>query len=154
MKNEERIRKYGVKAYERYLQQKRECHKEHRAEDNARIEKWKEANPDKVKVHEHERNRKGGKYYEQQCKYQLTGLRHERGLIRKKHQNRYASYKQIIAAESQIHHEWVPGTADYTGVALVEADQHVHGYIDVIQLLEGEITLFTEKEITANLYPV
>ena len=30
---------------------------------------------------------------------------------------------------------------------VVEKDQHIHGFIDVIQILEGEITLFTEEEI-------
>jgi hypothetical protein len=56
-------------------------------------------------------------------------------------------YKNIIAPGSQLHHNWIPGTADYTGLALVEADQHMRGFIEVIQILEGKITLFTEKEI-------
>lgn len=39
------------------------------------------------------------------------------------------------------------GTAKYTDVALVESNPHQYGYIDVIQILEGKITLLTEKEI-------
>ena len=35
----------------------------------------------------------------------------------------------------------------YRGLALVEADQHTHGFIDVIKILDGEITIFTEAEL-------
>jgi hypothetical protein len=38
-------------------------------------------------------------------------------------------------------------TANYDGVALVEAEQHMSGFLDVIQILAGTITLYTEEEI-------
>ena len=63
------------------------------------------------------------------------------------HGNLWRKYKNIIAPESQIHHEWIPGTANYRGVALVEADQHMHGIVDVIEILEGKITLLTEDKV-------
>ena len=68
-------------------------------------------------------------------------------LIRNKHWRRWISYKRIIAPDSQIHHEWISEMADFRGVALVETDQHAHGFVDVIQILEGQITLLTEAEI-------
>ena len=121
MNKEEHIEKYGEEAYKTRLKQ---------------TETW-------IKTH----NRKGGANYPKLMLYHMTGLQYARRLIRNKHGLRWKPFKQIIAPESQIHHEWIPGTADYTGVALVETDQHIHGFIDVIQILEGEITLFTEAEI-------
>ena len=132
MKKEEFIRAYGKEAWEKMLQQTQE---------------WNRNHPEKVKARDNERSRKGGKYYEQTRKHQSEGIPHARHLVRKKHGNRYRPYKNIIAPESQIHHEWLPETANYRGVALVEKDQHRHGFIDVIQILDGEITLLTEEAI-------
>ena len=132
MNKEEFIKRRGEAAYEKMLQQ--------------RIE-WGAANPDKVSATAHEQGHKGGKYYEKNLEYQHTGLRGERNNVRKKHGHKYRPFKQIIAPNSQIHHEWVPETAKYRGVALVEKDQHMHGFVDVIKILEGKITLLTEKEI-------
>ena len=64
-------------------------------------------------------------------------------MIRSKHSRRWRKFKTLIAPGSELHHEWIPETAEYRGVALVEADQHRRGIIDVIQILEGEITLFS-----------
>ena len=162
MDKEERIKKYGTEAYEKKLQQDREWHRTHREEEkerrqewdeqrreehNATSREWSERNPKKVKAKAREQSRKGGKYYEQKRKYFSIGIPHERELVRMRHGRRYRSYKQIIAPDSQIHHEWIPETANYTGVALVEKDQHQHGFIDVIQILEGKITVLTEAEL-------
>ena len=135
MKKEERIKRYGEAAYEKKLQQNQD---------------WASDHPEETKANQHENGRKGGKYYEQHQKYKITGLQGERNRIRNRHRHHYHPYKQIIAPESQIHHQWLPETANFTGVALVEADQHMHGYIDVIQILEGEITLLSEAEIRNN----
>ena len=59
----------------------------------------------------------------------------------------WRQYKRIIAPGSQLHHQWIPKTSDYTGLALVEVNPHKYGIINVIEILDGEITLFTEKEI-------
>lgn len=166
MKKEECIRRYGEETYRKRLQQRREWYRTHANEEAERSREWVRNHPERAKeikqiwasnhpeevIANHikfnpEIGRKGGKYYEQKCKYNLTGLQHERGLVRKKHEYKWSPYKQIIAPCSQCHHQWVPGMAEYTGLALVEKDQHMHGYIDVIQILEGEITLFTEEEI-------
>ena len=116
---------------------------------------WRKINPDKVKAQNAKKNPeiscKGGKYYEKHLEYRRTGLQKERNRIRIKHRLLYYPFKQIIAPSSQLHHQWAPNTADYSGVALVEADQHMHGFIDVIQILEGEITLFTEAEIRGGM---
>ena len=36
---------------------------------------------------------------------------------------------------------------EYRSTALVEADQHMHGIVDVIEILEGKIRFLTEEEI-------
>ena len=132
MKKEERIEKYGEEAYKKLEQQSWDWGKNHPKER-------REAN--------HESNRKGGKYYEKKLKYFSTGLPRERNIVRQRHGHLYRPYKKIIAPDSQVHHEWIPETANYRGVALVEKEQHQYGYINVIQILEGGITLLTEEEI-------
>ena len=94
---------------------------------------------------------KGGRYYNHHLEYNRTGLRGERNRVRDKHAALYRLFKQIIAPESQIHHEWIPGTADYRGVALVEKDKHLHGIIDPIVILDGKITLLTEAEVRGGV---
>ena len=132
MNTEEYIKRYGIDAFEKMRQQGRD---------------WYKAHPEEVKALGREIGRKGGKYYEQHRQHQMTGIPHEKEVVRCKHKNKWTPYKRIIAPDSQMHHEWIPNTADYRGVALVEKNQHQHGYIDVIQILEGEITLLTEEEI-------
>jgi hypothetical protein len=124
----------------------------HREEDNAKTMEWRKNHPDKVKANGQEASRKGGKYYEQHHKHQSTGIPHEKLLVRRKHQRIWTPYKKTIAPGSVLHHEWLPETANFRGVALVEKEQHQHGYIDVIQVLEGEITLLTEAEIKRERY--
>lgn len=146
MKKEEYILKYGQAAYKKRLEQSQTWRTNNPEQVKIELQEWRGANPEKVKATHHE-NLKGGKYYKKMRLYEMTGLRHARSLIRRKHQKKWTPFKQIIAPESQIHHEWIPETANFRGVALVEADQHMHGFIDVIQILEGEITLLTEAEI-------
>lgn len=138
MKKEEHIKKYGVEAYKKKLQQTLDWRREHLEE------------PEKAIANRHEWSHKGGKYYKHYREHQSTGIPGERNLIRNKHRSRYRKYKQIIAPESQIHHEWVGNTAKYRGMALVEREQHQYGFVDVIQILEGKITLFTEDDIKAS----
>ena len=147
MKKAEYIGRYGEAAYEKMVQQSCDWYAQHSEEMKARVREWREVNPNKVKASHQEQCRKGGKRYEKMLKHQHTGIQGERNKIRNSHGRKYRPFKQIIAPESQIHHEWMPGTAKYRGVALVETDQHMHGYIDVIKILDGKITLLTEKEI-------
>ena len=121
---------------------------EHLEEAHRRAVEWKRNNPEKVKKHDREISRKGGRYYEQAKRRGANGIPNEKKKIRSAHGTKYFKYKQIIAPDSHLHHNWRnDGTAGYDGVALVEADQHMHGFIDVIEVLEGKITLFSEKEI-------
>ena len=139
MNKEERIARYGVDEYIRRL-----------AQNNA----WNKAHPTQVvaasAASHAERERKGGTRYAKYLKNEKMGLRGERNCIRAKHRGKWRRVKRIIAPGSQIHHEWIPGTAKYRGVALVEADQHMDGGIDVIHILEGNITLLTEDEIRSQ----
>lgn len=134
MKKEETIRRYGVAAYEKH---------------KARVAKWEKDNPEKVAATKAEQNRKGGKHYDKTRLHQMTGLPHLKVLVRGSHSRIYGKYKRIIdpTGLTHLHHQWIPNTPDYTGVALVEKNQHQHGYIDVIKILEGEITLMTEESI-------
>lgn len=145
------IEKHGEAAYEKILQQSRVWLAQHREEHNTTQKKWCDANPKKVKANNQEHGRKGGKYYKKALEYQHTGLSGKRNRIRWNHGHKYHSFKKIIAPESRIHHEWIPGTAEYTGVALVETDQHMYGFVDVIKILDGKITLLTEKEVKGVL---
>ena len=147
MDKEEIIRRRGVVAYKKKLQYNSDYGIHHREEGNIRKNEWRGRNPAKVATLNREINRKGGKYYEAKLKYNITGVQGERAQIRTKHAKYYRPFKRIIASASQLHHEWIPETASYMGLALVEKDQHMHGYIDVIQILEGEITLLSEEEI-------
>jgi hypothetical protein len=132
MKKEEYIARYGEAAWEKMLEQRRAWYNAHREE---------------VIANHQEEHRKGGIYYEKHLEYQQTGLPGERNRIRRKHQKQYHPLKMIIAPDSQLHHQWKPESAEYTGVALVEATPHQYGIIDVIQILDGEITLLAEEEV-------
>lgn len=162
MKKSEIIAKYGEEAYEKILARNRAYYKAHKERESARVKKYRENHLEEVKANkkkyskEHseqviarnqEIGRKDGKYYDKHLAYNQTGLQGDRNKIRIKHGRQYKPYKDIIAPDSQLHHEWIPRTADYRGVALVEADQHMHGFVDVIEILDGKITLLTEKEV-------
>lgn len=174
---EEFIARYGEVAYERKLEQRRAYYKAHREEGyaaNKRYKekhreeinvaakkyrekhkeevkvadkKYKEAHSEKVIVNNQEHGRKGGKHYDQALVYKRTGLQGARNKVRSKHAREYKPYKDIIAPDSQIHHEWLPDSSEYTGVALVEANPHRYGIIDVIIILDGKITILTEEEV-------
>ena len=132
MKKEEAIKRFGEEGYEKLLGYGKE---------------WKRTHPALVQANARKRNRKGSKQYEKRKHYDMNGLPHARKLVRMNHGISWRQFKQIIAPNSALHHEWIPGTAKYRGLALVEKDRHQHGYINVIQILEGNITLFTEAEI-------
>ena len=131
---EERIALYGEEKYEEHLGQ---------------IRQWKREHPEQVKAANAEYNRKNGKQYDKKIEYDKQELRRKRNIIRACDRKRYRKYKNIIAPDSQIHHEWLPSSAEHRGIALVEADMHMHGFIDVIQVLEGEITLLGEPSLAA-----
>jgi hypothetical protein len=177
MKKEEIIRQYGEAAYERKLERDRARYKAHpeeakardkkyreehpemvkvrkkkyreahKEENNARDKKYREEHPEKVKASNNEQNRKGSRRYDKKLEYNKKGIPGDKHKIRTKHANQYKPYKDIIAPDSQLHHEWIPKTSDYRGVALVEKEAHMHGFVDVIEILDGKITLLTEEEI-------
>lgn len=129
------IARYGAAAYAKIV---------------AQGKKWNEEHPDKVNVQNREHCRKGGKGYDRHLEYMRIGIPGEKHIIRENHAQKWRKYKNIIAPGSQIHHEWIPGTADYRGVALVEKDRHMYGTVDVIEILKGKITLLREEEIRGN----
>ena len=151
MNKEEFIERRGDVAYEKHLEGYRVWRIANLEKARASTRDWRATNPERVKINQHKQSHKGGKGYEKMLENQRTGIQGEKGIIRATHGNLYRPFKQIIAPESQIHHEWILGTANYRGVALVEKDQHIHGFVDVIQILDGEITLLSEKEIAEQV---
>lgn len=148
MKKEECIAKYGLKEYKRRLEVGRVYRKTHKEQVYKWFKEWYKNNPAAIKRRDQEKYRKGGKYYKHHLEYHTTGIPGEKHRIRGIHAQKWRKYKNIIAPSSQVHHQWLnDGTAGYTGVALVEANQHRYGIIEVIEIIDGEITLFTEKEL-------
>ena len=146
MNKEERIKRYGEAAYEKMLKQSRDWQVANPKKQKERLRLWKAANPDKVVTANHEASRKGGKFYEHTLIYNSTGLQGKRNIIRNMHRRLYHVTKEATP-NSVFHHEWIPGTTKYRGVALVEKEAHQKRIIKVIKVLEGKITIFTEKEI-------
>lgn len=136
MKKEDTISRYGIQTYKKRLA-------------GSRI--WREANREIVKtlytVSNRECYTKGGKYYNSVQAYKATKIPNLKNNIRRKHGRLYLSFKRIIAPESQLHHQWRSGSAEYDGVALVEKEQHQFGFVNVIIILEGKITLMSEHAI-------
>ena len=147
MKKEDFIKRRGQAAYDKQLQQGRDWKAWHHEESNVQSRMWAVNNSERGKANDREKCRKGGKNYAHTLEYHKTGLQGEKNKIRSRHAHHYYRYKRLIAPASQIHHEWIPGTADFRGIALVEANQHMHGFVDVIKILNGKITLLTEKEV-------
>ena len=152
MNKEERIARYGIGAYKKLEAQSKVWRKDHFEEVAAYNKAWAEAHPEEraatYAASHAEQCRRGGKNYAKKLEWDRTGIQGEKNCIRDKHGRMWRRFKNIIAPGSQIHHEWLnDGTPNYRGVALVEADQHMSGDIDVIQILQGDITLFTEAEI-------
>ena len=156
------IKKHGDAAYAKRLERRREWGRKlpggekQRSQDRRDADPeqareydraWCERNPDKIIEKGRKVSRKGGAYYEKKKIYKQTGISGERERVRMRDSYRWRQYKRIIAPESQLHHQWISETADYTGLALVEANQHRYGIINIIEILDGRITLFTEKEI-------
>lgn len=131
MKKEKIIRCFGQQSYDKRLAAARE---------------WKTDHPKVVRENSYQSNRKGGKYYRRHLRYQHSGLQGARNRIRAMHARRWGEYKKFVAPKSQIHHAWRLNSTDFDGVALVEANAHRHGFIDVIQILEGKILLLTEEK--------
>lgn len=145
------IKKYGKEAYAKQQEQTREWHRLHPLRVLEIVKEWADTHPAEVIARNKNRFRKDGEHYKKWTHYNMNGLRHLKNLIRGQHNRYWGMYKKIIAPDSQIHHEWIQGTADYRGVALVEKNQHIMGYIDVIQILEGKITLLSEAEIRRDI---
>jgi hypothetical protein len=138
------IARWGKEKYVALLAQHRAHYYKVTKEHCERSRKWWKANPVKVRAYHKATNSKAGKFYKKTQLLKSTGIQGERHKIRVRHAHRWRKYKNIIAPESQIHHMWRDGTSEYYGVALVEKDQHMHGIINVILILEGEIAFNRE----------
>ena len=111
------------------------------------VKKYQLTHPERVAENHRASSHKGGKRYAKKQHYKQTGIQGARNKIRTRHAMKWLPFKRIIAPRSQLHHEWLPDSSKYIGVALVEADQHRHGYIEVIKVLEGHITFMREEDL-------
>lgn len=137
------IAEFGEEAYAKRLERRRRWGENLPGGEARRSRERREEDPEM----NWQTDRIGGKYYERKLEYNRTGLRGERNKIRHRHGKRWAKYKHIIAPDSVLHHEWQSQSAEYKGVALVEKNAHMYGIINIIQILDGKITLLTEKEV-------
>ena len=135
-RKEEYIARHGEDAWERHLGKKRTWKKAHPEQ------RWDIKYPEKAKALQRESCRKGGKHYEKRRERDKKGLRHERILIRNRHRKEFHEIKDTLAVEVELHHEWIGDTTEYRGMAFVEKVAHRNGIIDVILLLDGEITIY------------
>lgn len=147
MNKDERIARYGLEAYEKRKKYARDQYYKNKDQRLAQHKEWNKKNPLRVLEANQQRGRKGGKHYKKHLYDAQTGLRGARNKIRCKDRRKWRLYKGLIAPNSILHHQWQPNSAKYSGVALVEKVQHQYGYIDVIEILEGKITLFSEEGI-------
>lgn len=144
-KHKEKLNAACMKWYKQHRNEQlikmRARYKEHSKEGREYAKKWREEHPDEVIQQQRERGRKGGKYYQQMLEHNKTGVIGKRNVIRATDRRKWRRYKQIIAPESEIHHEWIEGTAEYRGIAIVDKSEHRHNIIKPIVVLCGEITL-------------
>ncbi|MBE9595150.1 MAG: hypothetical protein IMF19_16920 [Proteobacteria bacterium] len=145
MKKSEFIERHGEAGYA--LQLKRNSERKRTFEGRRRRKEWEERNFEKIIENNRAQSRRGGKYYKKKLEYKKNGVPGERVRVRGRDGYKWRPYKRIIAPESQLHHSWLPNSSEHTGLALVEADAHMHGFIDVIEILGGKISLFTEAEV-------
>ena len=70
--------------------------------------------------------------------YQVEIEKHN---IRNHHQRKYKPLRRMFPG-AVIHHQWIGKSSLYDGVALVDGKLHHSNIIEIIRLLEGEITKF------------
>ena len=68
-----------------------------------------------------------------------TEIQEERNRIRHEHYRRWKNYGKEFFQNVDIHHVWIEGTADYTGVAFVEREAHRRGIIRVVSIIRGKV---------------
>jgi hypothetical protein len=66
------------------------------------------------------RNRKGGESYDTYKKYNVTGIRGKRTRVRAIDGKNWRPFKKIIAPETEVHHLWKDGSAEFFGLAIVD----------------------------------
>lgn len=140
---EDYIAEFGAEEYARMLE--REWYGEDSESQRKYHKEWPRQHYGRLQEDKKHRGRRGTIYYDSVRAYQRTGVQGERNKVRALHAHRWRKYKTIIAPNSELHHQWLPGSADYTGLAIVETNTHRYGKINVIEILEGEITLLRES---------
>lgn len=166
MKKEEYIKKYGVEKWLEYIAYQRDYYtkniekvrEKNREYQREYQRKYYAENKEKVKerCREHIREYQHkyyadieirGRVHEYMKKYcgslsDHNSIPYRKSLIRQRDHHRFFSIKQFFQnLQTDIHHEWIPNTADYTFIALVERDKHRYNIIDPIVILEKKVVL-------------
>lgn len=70
----------------------------------------------------------------------------DRRRIRDTHRRKYRPFKKILDPDGRtcLHHDWIEGTAAYSGVAIVDKDVHqkYHEFAPPLYLKDGKIVLY------------
>lgn len=103
------------------------------------------ANPAKVRGYSLDQSTKGGKGYLKMRAYSQQPVPNARHRVRARHETKYRGIKLLLESffeglKLQLRHQWLSGTAEYTGLALVDTERHQRGIISVVYPLEGVIT--------------
>ena len=88
-----------------------------------------------------QRMHKGGTHYEKEKEYNRTGLRGERHRIRCIHRKAYRLFKKFFGIDTNIHHEWIPGTAKYRSICVLEVEDHKD------KMFENPVLFFTNNQL-------
>jgi hypothetical protein len=115
-------------------------HEAHQEEEKVRSAKYYKEHPEYFAKHyeKHSEELKAGmlKYQKEHRlelnEYQCTGLQGERNKIRQADWRKYKHEHAGIPYPVDIHHEWIPGTAQCRGCALVDRKAHRHGIIKIV----------------------
>lgn len=140
MKKQEMIDRYGEEWYnEHRLEPAKKWVREHREEHAEYNRKYRQE-------HREEKIKYQKKYWG--AKADPDSIPHKRQLIRARDNRRYNPIRQFWShLKTDIHHEWIPDTADYMFIALVERSKHQYGIIDPICILEGEVAVNLDADL-------
>jgi hypothetical protein len=127
------IEKWGIAAYEKRMKVSRDwrqAHPENTEKWRKQICDWKRTHPIRVKRIARDSYRKHRKeILNRQCT-DTEGLRRS---IRGKHRI-WSKYKRFVALATRQHYEWIPETAEYKCIALVENDLRQYPFENVIHI--------------------
>lgn len=135
MKKEEYIQKNGLAAWEARLARNRRMQKRNRIDKALAVQdEFQKLDPSEQQefLRDMWKKREGH--------YSRSGL--PQNIVAARNTIRHVHRSKWGVEGLDVHHDWVGDTAEYTGVALVEREEHQRGIINVVAILDGEIANF------------